>query len=205
MLHQGEPRQVSPVDPGLVIPAIADSFFCLTRLVAVKILNRDHDRDLKNQAHHIGILKKIAASRQNPGYFGHNNIVEFYKEIRLDIDRMGYVHEPLSISLAQAVSEGLLPLPMPMGLVARTVMGVVSGLKFLHDEMKLVYAGELFRLLLSIWLEHRLITVLDVRAMSTNRAGDAKHSLPSGRLAQRDELETNATTLQLSERRIALG
>jgi len=92
-----------------------------------------------------------------------------------------------------------------MGLVARTVMGVVSGLKFLHDEMKLVYAGELFRLLLSIWLEHRLITVLDVRAMSTNRAGDAKHSLPSGRLAQRDELETNATTLQLSERRIALG
>lgn len=173
--------------------------------MAVKILNRDHDRDLKNQAQHIGILKQFAARRQNPGYFGHNNIVEFYKEIRLDIDRMGYVHEPLSISLAQAVSEGLLPLPMPMGLVARTVMGVVSGLKFLHDEMKLVYAGELFQLLLWMWSEHRLISVLGICTMSTNRVGDAKHSLPSGKLAQRDELETNATTLQLSERRIALG
>lgn len=112
--------------------------------MAVKILTRDHDRNFKNHAHHIGILKQIAARRQNSGYFGHDNIVEFYKDIPIDIDRMGYVHEPLSISLAQAVSEGLLPLPMPARLVARTINGVVSGLDFLHNEMRLVYAGELF-------------------------------------------------------------
>jgi hypothetical protein len=127
---------------------------------------------------HIELSRKIAERCQNSGCSGRENIVEFYQDVQVDFDRMGPVHEPLSINLAQAFSEGLL-CPAPSFFVARTAMGVLDGLNFLHNEMHLVYAGRLFLFVSFV----RQRTEIHLRAPATLspfcRIGDAKHSLSS--------------------------
>lgn len=92
---------------------------------------------------HVKHIGRIAERSQISGCSGRENIVEFYQDVHVDFDRIALIHEPLSINLAQAFSEGLL-CPAPSLFVARTAMGVLDGLNFLHNEMHLVYAGRLF-------------------------------------------------------------
>jgi hypothetical protein len=143
---------------------------------------------------HIELSRKIAERCQNSGCSGRENIVEFYQDVQVDFDRMGPVHEPLSINLAQAFSEGLL-CPAPSFFVARTAMGVLDGLNFLHNEMHLVYAGRLF--LFASFVRQRTETHLRAPATLSPfcRIGDAKHSLSSEGLARRGRLELYAASV----------
>jgi hypothetical protein len=109
---------------------------------------------------HIELSRKIAERCQSSGCSGRENIVEFYQDVPVDFDRMGLVHEPLSINLAQVFSEGLL-CPAPSSFVARTAKGVLDGLNFLHNEMHLVYAGRL--VLFVIFVRQRTETHLRTR------------------------------------------
>jgi hypothetical protein len=87
------------------------------------------------------VLDSIAA-RLKQGHKAVDNIVKFYNTLQLDVDRTALVFEPLSLDLERIEYISRLHI-LPGWFIKKCIRGMLRGLAFLHDEMKVVHAGEL--------------------------------------------------------------
>lgn len=86
------------------------------------------------------MLESIA-TRLKQGHKAVYNIVQFYNTLKLDVDRTALVFEPLFLDLESLRKNSSLD-SLPGWFLKKCVRGILRALTFLHDEMKVIFAGE---------------------------------------------------------------
>jgi hypothetical protein len=70
-----------------------------------------------------------------------DHVVKFYTTLQLDVDRTAFVLEPLALDLERLEHRSRLHI-LPGWFIKKCLRGMLRGLAFLHDEMKVVHAGK---------------------------------------------------------------